>query len=139
MTPSDGNAAKIPLAVSIYEDYFLGQKWMRSPELSGGFKMGSFLFFMFPFAFVLYFLHLLRCGNRSWQGMVNQIKKDPTVFVILVFVFYNTLISCMLTYDENERYKFDIEQIFYVGLVGLFYQFYRAKKSVRPSLPDTFQ
>ncbi len=118
-TYEPGNAKKVALPVFIYENIFLGKWWMRSVESQGGFKMGSILFFIFPLSFALYLLLLLREGHFSRNAIASSIKENPTLLVIHAFVLYNTLVSCVLTYDENERYKFDIEQIFYIGFFSV--------------------
>ncbi len=114
-----GNAQKMALPVFIYENIFLGKGWMVSVDQKGGFKMGSILFFVFPLSFLLYLVLLLRDGNYSLYSVVSCINNNPTLLVIYAFVLYNTLVSCVLTYDENERYKFNIEQIFYTGFFGV--------------------
>jgi hypothetical protein len=109
------NAVKIKYHVAIYSAILQGRLLMSQGKID----YGSFLFFLLPFALALYALQLFFRG-RACESLGSLIRNDGTMFWCFILIVYTTLVSCSFEYGEQDRFKFDIEQIVWVFIPIVF-------------------
>lgn len=109
------NATKIQPHVTFYENILQGRKWMQNEEVD----YGSFLFFLLPLALIIYILSTV----TKISDAVNLIRNDTTMLWMLVMITYTVAVSCAVEFGEQERFKFDIEQIIAIFLTVVFVRF----------------
>lgn len=109
------NAVKIKHHKAFYSVILQGRFLMSRGKIDHG----SFLFFLLPIALALYTLQLF-FRVRARESLGTFIRNDAIMFWCFILIVYTTFLSCSVEYGEQDRFKFDIEQIMWVFMPVVF-------------------
>jgi len=97
---------QIDAHTSIYRDVIYGRGLFRRIDHAIGIDFGSILFFLLPV-------------SVSYYVGRGRLRENPVTFYIAFLILYTTLISCMVEYGENNRFKTPIEPLLWLFIVAM--------------------
>ena len=111
------NLAKIEPHEAFYAVILQGRTLMSQ----GATDYGSFLFFLLPTALMVYMIQLLlRLKAGDSPGAI--IRSDAIMVWCFFLIAYVTLLACAAEFGEQDRFKFDVEQIMWIFIPVVFFR-----------------
>lgn len=88
-------------------------------------SLGSISFVLMPLGIGVYLFLLFVAHRFSGRKWLQYLRRDPAMLFGFLLIVYTTMIGCMFEMNENQRFRFPIEPIFWAFFTILCYRVWK--------------